>query len=185
MRVKEIETAAFFPELQRLGQMLLLDRSYRGRSFRQCFVAKEAVELIATRWRVARAQAVAIGRALQAEGHIHHVAREQAFDDAFLFFRFGAGAERLARLDLAALAREMRGPGGVEIRDRAYLGKTYRACFLGTAGVDWLWRRLRVSVGEAEAVGEAMRERGLLRHVVDDHAFMDGGLFYRFREDAA
>jgi len=185
MSVKEMQSATFFPELKRLGKMLLLDRTYRGKTFRQCFIAEEAVELIAHRWRIARTEAVAIGRSLQAEGLVHHVAREQAFDDAFLFFRFGAGADRLARLDLAALAGEMRGPGGVEIRDRTYLGKSYRACFVGKAGVDCLCARLRTGVGEAESVGHAMRERGLLRHVVDDHPFMDSGLFYRFREDPA
>lgn len=185
MGVEEMDLATIGPEMLRLGRMLLLDRTYRGKTFRRCFVAEEAVELIASRWRVSRQEAVAIGRSLQSAGLVHHVAREQPFADAFLFFRFGAGAERLARLDLAALAREMRGPSGVEIRDRTYLGRRYPACFVGRAGVDWLCARLRTSVGEAESVGEAMRERGLLAHVVDEHPFMDGGLFYRFRGDAA
>jgi small-conductance mechanosensitive channel len=87
--------------------------------------------------------------------------------------------------ELDALARRLRGPGGVALADRRHLLAVHRRCFVGREAVDWLVRHEALSREEAVAVGERLRARGRLRHVLDEHGFRDGHFFYRFREDEA
>lgn len=159
------------------------DRTFRGKAYRACLVASEAVDWIVERERVPRAAAVAAGLALQAFGRCHHVVRERAFADDFLFFRLAPESE-VAPVNLAQVAAEMAGRRGVDIADRAYLGRTYEQCFVGSEAVDWLGRRHGLSVGSAEAVGQALIDAGLVAHVLGAHAFSDARLFYRFTEPA-
>ncbi len=161
------------------------DRAFRGRTYRQCFVAQEAVQWLVKRQRLPRKTAIALGRGLQALGAIHHVVRERDFDDALLFFRFAALDGPVAAIDLCQLATAMRGPTGVDIDDRSYLGKPYPQCFTGTGTVDWLVRRHGLTVGEAEFIGQRLIDLGVIRHVVGEHGFSDAGYFYRFVEDEA
>ena len=155
------------------------DRTWRGTTYRDCFVATDAVRRLARTF--AAGDALLAGRVLQALGAIHHVAREQAFADDNLFFRFGAGEATLDRLALADLAREMR--AGVGVGERRYLGTVYPRCFVGREAVDWLRARHGLAVGEAEDVGQRMVELGVLHHVVDAHGFVDAPYFYRFLSD--
>lgn len=73
-----------------------------------------------------------------------------------------------------------------EVKDRTYLLKKYRSCFVGKATVDAL-----VSQGfantRAEAVekGNRLLEAGLFFHVTKSHKFKDDALFYRFADSPA
>lgn len=89
---------------------------------------------------------------------------------------------RRASLDLADLTAAMQDFGGVEVRDRSYRGKSYRACFAGSEAVDWLCRRYRLGIGEAEGIGRNLIDLGVFHHVVDEHGFIDGNFFYRFHD---
>ncbi|PNW84735.1 hypothetical protein CHLRE_03g156550v5 [Chlamydomonas reinhardtii] len=84
--------------------------------------------------------------------------------------------------DLLQLATAMR--GGVRIKDRRYLFRCYRACFVGQEAVAWLVAA-GAAAGPAEAValGNSMMEAGLFHHVVYEHRFEDDYLFYRFTDD--
>ena len=86
-------------------------------------------------------------------------------------------------LDLDALAARMRAADGVAIADRRHLFSTYPRCFVGTEAVDWLMRREDLSRAEAVQLGQRLVERGIIHHVLDEHPFRDGALFYRFYED--
>ncbi|HEX4330646.1 MAG TPA: hypothetical protein VH040_00785 [Usitatibacter sp.] len=162
---------------------LVADRRYRGKLYRDCFVASEAIEWMVSSLGITRAAALSAGTFLWRTGRIHHVLREATFDDGLFFFRFGLSREASATIDLAEIERAMRSPAGLEIADRAYLGKPYPRSFVGAEAVEWLMKRCALSRGEAEDVGQSLSDLGVLHHVVDEHEFVDEGYFYRFRAD--
>ena len=64
---------------------------YCMKSYRDCFVASEAVDWMVSNFTPCcddRERAVRLCRQMCASGAIQHVAKEHDFDDAFLFFRF-------------------------------------------------------------------------------------------------
>jgi small-conductance mechanosensitive channel len=89
----------------------------------------------------------------------------------------------LAALDLDRLIAQMRGPDGLDVRDRRHHLKVYPACFVGSEAVEWLQRRHRIHREEAVRVGQTLIEHGMVRHVLDEHPFRDGNFFYRFVAD--
>ena len=162
---------------------LVADRRYRGKLYRDCFVASEAIDWMVSNLGMRRATALSTGTFLWRTGRLHHVLRQAAFDDGLFFFRFGLSRASAARVDLAEIEREMRLATGVPIGDRSYLGKTYPRSFVGSEAVEWLIRRYRLTRGEAEAVGQSLVDLGVIHHVVDEHGFLDEGFYYRFRSD--
>lgn len=84
---------------------------------------------------------------------------------------------------LARLVERMRGQDGVPIADRRHRLRRYPRCFVGADAIAWLVANEGLRHDEAVAVGELMVERNLLHHVLDEHTFHDGNLFYRFRAD--
>jgi small-conductance mechanosensitive channel len=84
---------------------------------------------------------------------------------------------------LRGLVERMRGPDGVAIEDRRYRLSIHRRCFVGGEAVQWLVAREGLTRAEARALGERLVERGLAHHVLDEHGFEDGHLFYRFYAD--
>ena len=160
---------------------LVSDRRYRGKLYRECFVASEAIDWMVSNLGLKRAAALSAGTFLWRTGRIHHVVRQAPFDDGLFFFRFGLSRNVSSHLDLGAIERGMRSAQGVPISDRAYLGKTYEKCFVGSEAVDWLMKHHRLTRGEAEDVGQGLVDLGVLHHVLDEHGFVDEGYFYRFR----
>lgn len=86
---------------------------------------------------------------------------------------------------LRELVDRMRGTGGVEVTDRRHLLKLHPRCFVGCEAVDWLVRSEGIAREQAVRLGRRLAARGELRHVLDEHPFEDGRLFYRFRADEA
>lgn len=95
------------------------------------------------------------------------------------------GPEDWSDADLAAVAEKMRGPMGVPVADRRHLLSVYRRCFVGSEAVDWLADHAGLTRSEAVAVGQRLVDLGCIRHVLAEHGFRDGHLFFRFREDEA
>jgi EAL domain-containing protein (putative c-di-GMP-specific phosphodiesterase class I) len=85
----------------------------------------------------------------------------------------------------AALARRLSMPGGLDIRDRVYRLRVYPQCFVGRDAVDWLVREQGLAREQAVAVGRRLLALGLIRHVVDEHDFEDGELFYGLVTESA
>jgi potassium efflux system protein len=83
--------------------------------------------------------------------------------------------------ELSALADRLRVADGVGIRDRRHRLTVYPRCFVGREAVDWLVEREGLSRAESVALGQRLLEKGLIRHVLDEHDFRDGQFFYRFR----
>ncbi len=89
--------------------------------------------------------------------------------------------ELWSEAELAAVAERLRGPGGVEVRDRRHRLTVFARCFVGREAVDWLALHEGLSRAEATALGQRLLEHGSFGHVRDEHDFRDGHFFYRFR----
>lgn len=89
----------------------------------------------------------------------------------------------LSPLDFPALIARMRGENGVAIRDRRHRLNLYPQCFVGSEAVEWLMNDQQIARESAVNLGQALVERGLMHHVLDEHSFKDALLFYRFFED--
>ena len=169
--------------MQGEGGVAAADRNWRGKSYRDCFVASEAVDWLVAHNGMRRETAMRACVFLWRTGRLHHVLREAAFQDDLLFFRFSGRRSELERVDLVQLEDAMRGPRGLAISERNHLSKTYPRCFVGGEAVDWIMTRCGVSLGAAETVGQRLLELGVFHHVLDEHGFVEGRFFYRFRAD--
>jgi hypothetical protein len=89
----------------------------------------------------------------------------------------------LDRINLQYAISEMRGIGGIKIKDRRYHLRIYPQCFVGSEAVDWMCDRFRISRVEAVKLGQKLMDAKHVHHVVDDHKFKDGYFFYRFYWD--
>lgn len=85
--------------------------------------------------------------------------------------------------DWEDIIQRMRGPEGISIRDRRYGLKVFAHCFVGSEAVDWLMKHEQATRAEATIMGQIMLDMGIFHHVLDEHEFEDGPLFYRFYAD--
>lgn len=90
---------------------------------------------------------------------------------------------RISMAKVEELTELLRGPLGVEIKDRRYRLRLYRTCFIGSDAVVCLQRSFDISRPKALRYGELLFEHGVFHHVVREHTFKDRYLFYRFCED--
>jgi hypothetical protein len=74
----------------------------------------------------------------------------------------------------------MRGDAGVPRADRRHWLRVYRDCFVGSDAVAWLVKNEGLTRNEARVLGERLAELGWIRHVLDEHGFLDGSYYYRF-----
>jgi hypothetical protein len=181
-----IHAGRLYEAMQASGGVASADRAWRGKSYRDCFVASQAVDWAAARHGIAREAALRACTFLWRTGRLHHVLRDADFRDDFLFFRFSGRRAELDRIDLVEVEQAMRSPReGVRLGERTHLSRNYPRCFVGAEAVDWLMGRYGVGVGTAETVGQRLLELGVFHHVLDEHGFVEGKFFYRFRADEA
>lgn len=91
-----------------------------------------------------------------------------------------AGSRESGLDDLDVIARRLMGE--VEIKDRTWLFKTYKRCFLGTDLVKAMVKlQIAPDVKGAVAVGNQLMERRVFHHVWEaGFEFKNSTLFYRF-----
>lgn len=70
----------------------------------------------------------------------------------------------------------------VEVRDRSYLLKSYKKCFLGRDYANAICQELNCSMEDALLIGNEMLSFGLFTHVKQEHELLDANLFYNFCE---
>jgi hypothetical protein len=175
-----------YDAMQADGGLAIADRTWRGKPYRECFVASQAIDWAVARHGLRRETALRACTFLWRTGRLHHVLREADFRDDFLFFRLSGRRAELDRVDLTAVEEAMRSArGGVELGERTYLSKTYARCFVGAEAVDWLMARHHLPLGAAETIGQRLLELGVFHHVLDQHGFVAGRFYYRFRADEA
>ncbi|MGK7958831.1 MAG: DEP domain-containing protein [Crocosphaera sp.] len=85
--------------------------------------------------------------------------------------------------DLDKLIQEIRSENGVTIKNRRYRLKLHSKCFIGSELVDWLTKKLSISVDEAVQLGQELVEKQIIHHVYNEHEFRNDYFFYRFYVD--
>jgi Domain found in Dishevelled, Egl-10, and Pleckstrin (DEP) len=171
-----IDLASVARRMGRSGGVDIRDRSYHLRSYPECFVDSEAADWLGKAFGVSGADAVQIGRAMQACGLIYHVAREQSFDNQYFFFRVASLPSSFVIADFVA---QTTSSAGFEQRDRAYLGTEYPRCFVGKEAIAWC-RQHRLSPNEAMSATQRLIDLSIVSHVFNEHPMKDDALFYRF-----
>ena len=178
--------------------LIVKDRRYRLKTYRSCFVAKEAVDFMLEKKFVnSREEAVQLGRSLEEELRLFfHVCNDHNFTDGYLFFRFTprvdsamndsfSGSRNVSNscsdswndkegTNLHIIARKLQ--LGVKVKDRKYRLKTYSSCAVGCEMVDFIVQaRFAASREDAVEIGQRlMDEMQLFEHVTADHPFRDG-----------
>ncbi len=72
----------------------------------------------------------------------------------------------------------------IEIRNRSWMKRIHRDCFIGSEAVDFLVTQgLADHRKQAVEIGRKMVARKLVRHVTDSQKFGDSYHYYRFAED--
>lgn len=157
------------------------DRRYHLKKYPECMVGKDAVGWLAKRYDVSREDAVLLGDALVRTGHLHHVVKEQPFADAEFFYRV-ATRGRFDAIPLDAVTGFLRGAKGL-VADRAWHGVNFPQCMVGSEAVDAITSQFRLTRAEATVLGQSLLDLGQLRHVADEHPFVDAYLFYDLRPE--
>jgi hypothetical protein len=158
------------------------DRSYHFKKYPACFLGTEAVRYMGQHFQLSPQEAVETGQALQTLGWLYHVAHEQAFADATLFFRLRAPTQ-LQQVDLGRAWQTLRDRLGVA--DRSHLGKEHPNCWIGQDAVELLCAEHAIARHESQLVLHRLMQFGLFEHVVGKHGFIDGNYFYRFTDSLA
>ena len=177
----EHELQTLWQRMRSTGGLDIRDRMHHLRSYRQCLVAREAVDWMVRALKVSRAEATQIGRRLVALGWMRHVLDEHDFDDAELFFTAAVDMQAAPLSppvdDLRQALRALDGGIPLGAYRRGLL--VHRRCASGRRVVDWLVARHEVSRDTAVQWAAQLMRKGMLRHVFDDQAFRDDGTLYR------
>ncbi len=175
------ELQSLWQRMRCTGGLDIRDRMYHLRSYRQCFVAREAVDWMVRELNVDRAQATHIGHRMVALGWIRHVLDEHDFDDAELFFtadvqsQAAPASPQLDELRLALRALD----GGVPLLTYRRGLLVHHRCVSGRRVIDWLVERHPVNRNTAAQWASHLMRKGMLRHVFDDQPFRDDATLYR------
>jgi hypothetical protein len=161
------------------GNVKTQDRNYNLKVYPNCFLGSEAVAWLSEEYTVTRDHGVKLGTALQELGMLHHVAHEQVFDDAPLFYRTELSTS-VQRMSPGVALGLLNPKTGVTVRDRSYRGTNYAACFVGSHAVDWLHAKLKMSRLDAEIMLNRLYGFDLIEHVTHEHPVQDDNYFYRF-----
>lgn len=156
-------------------------QQYRLKSYEECFSGTQLIEASAAHWQTTPERATELAIWLADAGFIYQVAGEPGFDEPEQLYRLSWPSEKLKPIRLLkALARMIDPIQGVTVADRNFRTRRYPQCFVGTEAVDWL--RTTVGVGHADAVtfGRTLGNLRLVRHVYDEHYFVDQDYFYKF-----
>jgi Domain found in Dishevelled, Egl-10, and Pleckstrin (DEP) len=167
--------------LAQLSQVLAVDdRRYHLQSFEQCFVGKDAVKTMAGIFKVSAAQAVEVGKAIQTMNGLYHVAHAQVFEEADYFYRLGS-SKKADSISLQTALQTLKTNEATLVKDRMYGSKTYPLCFVGSEAVDLLVNTFNLNRLDAYIVMQRLHNLRLFGHVLGEHGFEDGKLFYVFR----
>jgi len=73
---------------------------------------------------------------------------------------------------------------GISVKNRRWMFRTYKDCFIGTDLVDWfLANNIAKNRIRAVQIGRQLVASNIIEHVTLDHDFKDEYLFYRFTDN--
>jgi hypothetical protein len=156
------------------------DRTYRLKKYRLCFLGNEATAWLQKRYKTTESQALAIGNALHQLGLLYHAAHEQPFANEAFFYRL-ATSKVVDGIPMQKLLHGITVNKGVEVSDRSYLGKTFEQCFIGSEAVDHIVKKWSIDRLDAWVALHRLEQLGFFEHVTQEHSFVDGNFFYRFK----
>jgi hypothetical protein len=81
---------------------------------------------------------------------------------------------------LQAIARGLFGTNGVETKTRRHRFNPYPNCFVGSEAVTWLVRHQNCTRVSATQLGQALLDRGYIRHITGERPFEDDYALYQF-----
>ena len=154
--------------------------NYRLNHYGNCFVGNEAVDVLMRLTGSSRARSCAIGRLLHTMGVFYHVEREHGFEDGDFYYRFSLRTDHLRSLDLKEVVFAIRSRDGFKVKDRTYRGQSFPLCFVGSEAAEWLQEKFALTQTESISLGQTLLRLHVIRHVVDEHEFIDQHYFYRF-----
>jgi Domain found in Dishevelled, Egl-10, and Pleckstrin (DEP) len=154
--------------------------SYRLKKYQQCFLGSECITWLNKQYKLSESQSIAIGTALQDIGLLYHVTHEQAFANENFFYRL-ATSKSVDALPMQQVLHGLTVAQGVNVANRSYLGKTYEQCFIGSEAVEHLVNKWSLDKLDAWVALHRFELLGLLQHVTQEHAFVDGNFYYRFK----
>ena len=177
----DAETERLWQRLRAPGTLDVRDRTFRLKTYRHCFVGREAVDWLVRHERMERPQAVRACRRLLALGLVRHVLDEHDFEDGELYYRMADLPAQTygATPACAEFSTHIRGIDGPLARDHSRGWLTHRQCCTGREIVDWTVAAYRVSRETATAWATDLMRQGALRHVFDDKPFSDGNALFR------
>ena len=90
----------------------------------------------------------------------------------------------ISTIDLNQLVFQMRGENGVPMKTKRKGFRTFRKCFSGREGLNWLQQKLKISRTDAIRVGKRLIQENWLSPLTHNTtSFQDGDVLYRFRLD--
>lgn len=169
---------------QRLGSrggLDIRDRIYWLRTYRNCFIGREAVDWMVRQLGMQRSDAVVVGKRMLALGLFEHVMQEHDFEDAELYYRLATNSS--AETATAPIGGDLRTAigdvDGVPMGSHARGLIRHRQCAQGGVIVDWICKRYQVPRATALQWAAQLMRRGVLRHVYDDLPMRDDRSLYR------
>lgn len=91
--------------------------------------------------------------------------------------------DKIRKINLNHLVKQMRGENGLSIKNRWYNFKLYPSSFIGNEATTWLMKTLDLTQEDALELGKLLIKKRFIHHVTDDHDFKNEHLFYRFYLD--
>ena len=163
------------------GGLDIRDRLFHLRTYKSCFVGREAVDWMVQHEQMTRAEAVLQGRRLLALGLMTHVVNEHDFEDAELFYQLATPTDAsLASVSAPAMLRaQLLAQQGVRLSRHSRGLVRHNACTTGRALVRWIMATHRVSRQTARQWALQLMREGVVRHVYDDRPFTDDRTLYR------
>ena len=96
------------------------------------------------------------------------------------YYRFSLPTEQLRALRLQHVIFAARGRDGFKVNDRSFRGKSFPRCFACTEAVARLQETFKLDLSEAITLGQTLLRMHVIRHVVNEHDFIDQHYFYHF-----
>ncbi len=167
--------------LDQAGELQPETRQYLLKSYEECFSGTQLAQALADHWQVSMERAIEIGGWMVDAGFLYHVARERHFEAENYFYRLCWPSERLKPIRMGkAIARMIEPGSGIALADRGHRSRRYPNCFVGSEAVAWLRGNLGINLSEAITCGQTLMNLGMIRHVLDEHDFLDSENFYCF-----